>query len=142
MSVGLASLTIDVSQHEIMEILGGGGAGSTLGSFDGVAYGATDLYRYSGLSKSYTTDTTATACLSVDGGQTCIAAFNQTGGGSDYGDFLSPVTDPSAPCLIQSAYICDNPETPSIRPARNFRCWKRLDTIQFRVQSLALAFPA
>ena len=66
--------TIAVWQHEINEILGGGGIGPTLGNPLAQAFGATDLYRYSGLhTPSYTRDTSATACLSVDGGATCIA---------------------------------------------------------------------
>src|SRR5262249_30072810 len=66
--------TIAVWQHEINEILGGGGIGSRLGNPLAQAFGATDLYRYSGLhTPSYTRDTSATGCLSVDGGATCIA---------------------------------------------------------------------
>ncbi len=110
------STTISVFQHEIIEILGGGGQGSTVG--DGSpfsnSYGGLDLYRYSAVNTpSYTTSSSATAYLSVDGGVTSIAAFNQSGGGSDYGDFTGP-SNPSpsntGPCLIQSAYICSGPD--------------------------------
>ena len=105
------ALTISVWEHEIDEILGGGGVGSTLGSPFQVGsvgagpfgYGSTDLYRYSSLhNASYTTDPSATPCLSVDGGANCIANFNQNGSG-DFGDFLT------SPCEIQSWAICGTP---------------------------------
>jgi hypothetical protein len=98
------ALTISVWQHEIDEVLGGGGQGSTLGRISN-SFGATDLYRYSGPNTpSYTTDPLATAFLSVDGGTTRIAGFNQGGQGTDFGDFSNTT------CLIQSAFICSNPD--------------------------------
>jgi len=98
-------LTISVLQHEIDQILGGGGQGSTLGRGFPPGFGATDLYRYSGPNTpSYTTDPSATAFLSVDAGNTRIAGFNQVGGISDFGDFTQ------TPCLIQSAFICGTSE--------------------------------
>jgi hypothetical protein len=110
-------LTISVLQHEIDQILGGGGQGSTLGRGFPPGFGATDLYRYSGPNTpSYTTDPSATAFLSVDAGNTSIAGFNQIGGISDFGDFTGPFTSPPAPCLIQSAFICGPPFGPSPPP--------------------------
>jgi hypothetical protein len=104
-------LTISVLQHEIDQVLGGGGQGSTLGRSFPPGFGATDLYRYSGPNTpSYTTDPFAMAFLSVDGGNTSIAGFNQVGGGSDFGDFTQ------TPCLIQSAFICGPPFGPSPPP--------------------------
>lgn len=77
-----------VIQHEIDEILGGGGAGSVLGSSLQNSYvGALDLYRYTGTGvPSYTTSKLASSYFSIDGGKTLLARFNQTGVG-DYGDF-------------------------------------------------------
>ena len=77
-----------VIQHEIDEILGGGGAGSMLGTYLQNYYvGALDLYRYSSTgAPSYTTSPFATSYFSIDGGKTLLARFNQSGVG-DYGDF-------------------------------------------------------
>lgn len=99
---------IAVIQHEVDEVLGGGGAGSMIGlqstlqsTFGtGTYYGSTDLYRYSQYTPSFTTNTSTTSYFSVDGGHTSIVSFNQSGGGSDYGDFGVGT------CLIQSAYYC------------------------------------
>lgn len=100
----------NVILHEINEVLGGGGQGSTVGengasSFGLPAgtpvYGSLDLYRYSAPgTPSYTTSPSATPYFSVNGGNTNIASFNQAGSGSDYGDFGSGT------CLIQSAFFC------------------------------------
>ena len=61
-----------VIQHEIDEILGGGGAGSMLGTYLQNYYvGALDLYRYSSTgAPSYTTSPFATSYFSIDGGKT------------------------------------------------------------------------
>jgi len=106
---GLNSKAVSVAEHEINEVLGGGGTGSTVGeNLSGflpagqTAIGPTDLYRYQSASStclgvdstpSYTTSSTAVACYSVDGGKTAIARMNQAGGGSDYGDFASGVAN-------------------------------------------------
>ncbi|ARN82744.1 NF038122 family metalloprotease [Methylocystis bryophila] len=89
-----------VIQHEIDEILGGGGAGSTLGtSLQGYYYGSLDLYRYSASgTASYTTNSSSSAYYSINGGATSLVAFNQTGRG-DYGDFYNT-------CLIQNYAGC------------------------------------
>lgn len=98
--------------HEVDEILGGGGQGSEVGSQSyceyragSGCYGALDLYRYSAPGVgSFTTDPNASAYLSIDGGQTILANFNQNGIG-DYGDFTT------SPCLIQSWAVCSNPDS-------------------------------
>jgi hypothetical protein len=97
---------ISAVMHEVDEVLGGGGQGSKVGSsycqnnFGNDCYGPLDLYRYSApFTPSFTTDVTATPYLSVDGGQTDIANFNNSGKG-DYGDFTK------SPCLIQSWQVC------------------------------------
>jgi PEP-CTERM motif len=120
LSTGLAyntSQSVGIIEHELDEVLGGGGSGSTLND---VAYcqtinqpstcaqvplssdfGPTDLYRYAAsgtdctsvtATGSFTTAANAEACYSLDGGQTAtlngqLIAFNQSGIG-DYGDFL------------------------------------------------------
>lgn len=77
---------IATAEHEIDEILGGGGQGSTLGQSIS-AFGPLDLYRYSAPgTPSFTTSSSATAYFSVDGGATDIVSFNQTAPG-DFADF-------------------------------------------------------
>lgn len=100
-------------EHELNEVLGGGGAGSTLNSIAGSCasspngffcnkVGPTDLYRYSAPSTpSFTTSGSASSYLSIDGGKTSIVAFNQNSNG-DYGDFAPPGT--GAGQLIQNAF--------------------------------------
>ena len=94
---GYNSQAVSIAEHQINEILGGGGAGSTLGtSNQSLGFGGLDLYRYqsngstiAGVTSipSFTTSASAVVAFSVDGGQTALAQFNQAGGGSDYGDF-------------------------------------------------------
>lgn len=109
---------IDAAEHEIDEILGGGGQGSTLNAvlagaspFNGAA-GVLDLYRYSAPgSPSFTTSTSATAYFSVDGGTTDIAGFNQSGAG-DYADLLGSTNVQSAFSTsgIVATYDASSPE--------------------------------
>jgi hypothetical protein len=107
-------------EHEIDEVMGGGGAGSTLNDIASPTFcfstpqppvctqeGATDLYRYSAPGVgSYSTSSTATAYFSIDGGVTNIVNFNQGPGcvGGDFGDFSPDGTGPGQ--LIQNA--CNN----------------------------------
>jgi len=101
--------TTSVIQHEIDEILGGGGPGTTLGTIhQGDQYGSLDLYRYSAPgTPSFTTSSGATSYLSVDGGVTPIVYFNQNGSG-DYADFTT------SPCYVQSWQVCTGPQAYSI----------------------------
>lgn len=99
-------------EHELDEVLGGGGGGSTLNiindslcapdAFPCNSYGSLDLYRYSAPgTPSFSTSGSATSYLSIDGGATSVVAFNQDGGG-DYSDFGPPGT--GAGQLIQNAF--------------------------------------
>jgi len=100
---GLYSGT-SVVEHEIDEILGGGGPGSALGQpYSGSFLGSLDAYRYRapGVQSFDTAD--PSAYFSIDGGVTNIVGFNQTGSG-DYGDFINT-------CHIQNAFGC--PDTPA-----------------------------
>ncbi len=86
-----------VALHEITETLGAGGAGSGIGN--GTA-GTLDLFRYSASGvRSYTTSSTATAYFSINGGANNLRPFNQSGGGSDYGDWAGTGTP-----HVQDAY--------------------------------------
>jgi len=86
---------IGAMEHEIDEILGGGGQGSVLNeiadgqtSFDNDV-GVLDLYRYSAPGvPSFTTSGSASSYLSVDGGKTDIVCFNQNSSG-DMADFCT-----------------------------------------------------
>ncbi len=92
-------------EHEVDEILGGGGQGSVLNEIaDGDSFftnsvGVLDLYRYSAPGvASFTTNGSATSYFSVDGGATDIVGFNQNSNG-DYADF-------STCDNVQSAFAC------------------------------------
>ena len=94
---------ISVIEHEINEILGSAGQGSTLNAIQQgfTAYnnfrGPLDLYRYSAAGvASFTTSGSASSYFSVDGGVTSIVSFNQNSSG-DYGDF-------GASGFVQSAF--------------------------------------
>lgn len=93
-----------VIEHEINEILGIGGGGSMLGS-GLTGMGSMDLYRYSAPGvPSFSSKSSVTSYFSIDGGKTALAYFNQTGGGSDFGDWATNCT--SGPFLVQNAYGC------------------------------------
>lgn len=104
-------------EHELDEVLGGGGAGSTLGdqststSYFYGAYGPTDLYRYSAPGvASFNSSGTATSYLSVDGGVTDIVGFNQNSSG-DFGDFGPSCGKGGGSYeLIQNAFNCKGPQ--------------------------------
>jgi hypothetical protein len=114
--MGLNAEATAVLEHELDEVLGGGGTGSTIGEnfsayVTGMVIGPTDPYRYqaSGATcadvtstPSYTTSASAVACYSIDGGTTALVQMNQTGGGSDYGDFAT--TSPNVPDIQDAFY--------------------------------------
>lgn len=71
-------------EHEINEILGGGGQGSSVGSSS--AYGPLDVYRYSAPNTPSFSTAAPSSYFSIDGGVTNIVNFYQ-GTNGDYGDF-------------------------------------------------------
>lgn len=92
-----------VANHETDEVLGIGGAGSTIGGtgFFATGVGDLDLFRYTcnvtitdftcgDASRSYSTAQTTSpySYFSINGGTTVLSYFNQTAG-ADYGDWLS-----------------------------------------------------
>jgi len=129
-------------EHEIDEILGGGGSGSTLnaiqeaggqnvgctvGNLDKTNFtcldGVLDLYRYSGANTpSFTTSGSVTSYFSINGGATNVVGFNQNSGGdyADFGPTLNPCPGGGAggPAgLIQDAFSCPNEAREAYTPA-------------------------
>ena len=102
---------VSTVEHELDEILGGGGQGSVLNEIAvGDTYfqnsvGVLDLYRYSAPgTPSFTTSGSASSYFSVNGGVTDIVGFSQNSNG-DFADF-------STCDNIQSAFSC-----PGLLPA-------------------------
>lgn len=127
---------VRVIEHETDEILGGGGAGSTLNdiaafgqnnSHDPFTFldGPLDLYRYSGPNTpSFTTSGSATSYFSIDGGVTDIVGFNQHSGG-DFADFGPTIFACPAPGVggrgfVQDAFSCNNIEADVTRTSPEF----------------------
>lgn len=119
-------------EHELDEVLGGGGGGSTLNSIGGSCLGSPggyfcnkvgplDLYRYSAPdTPSFSTSSGATSYFSINGGSSNIVYFNQNLGG-DMADFAGDPADGHAhSCglvdgvgsgqLIQNAFNCTGPD--------------------------------
>jgi hypothetical protein len=102
-----------VAMHEMDEVLGIGGEGSSLndsgtGSTTGPV-GVLDLYRYSAantLSHNKTANTVA--YFSINSGTSSIVYFNQAGHSSDFGDWGDGVTpadsEPTNPAYVQDAF--------------------------------------
>jgi hypothetical protein len=74
--------------HEVDEILGIGGEGSTLTATGGATnVGPMDLFRYSAPGvRSYSNSANVSSYFSINGGNTVLVHFNQKSGG-DYGDW-------------------------------------------------------
>lgn len=89
-----------VAMHEIDEVLGVGGPATSLGaSYQGSYLGSLDVFRYSAPGTLTYSTSASSAYFSIDGGTTNIVSFNQSGGGSDYADWLSNSTH-----YVQDAY--------------------------------------
>ena len=97
-----------VAMHEIDEVLGIGGPGSSLPTLTG-AVGPLDLFRYSAAGvRSFSLSTTVTPYFSINGGLNNLAFFNQAGNGSDYADWgngVSPAQQQgNTPGMVQDAF--------------------------------------
>jgi len=98
-----------VVMHELDEVLGMGGQGSTLGSTPVAKdVGPMDLYRYYGLSlRSYNDSSKVVSYFSINGGTTDLVHFNQSSDG-DYGDWgngTTPAQDEgNTPPQVQDAF--------------------------------------
>jgi|GEM_PF-1326115 len=93
--------------HEVGEVLGIGGQGSTLGQGTSDV-GVLDLYRYSASGvRSYTASSNAVSYFSINGGKTSLVHFNQSPDGdySDWGDGVKPGDDQgNTPSQVQDAF--------------------------------------
>ena len=110
-------------EHEINEVLGGGGGGSTLNAIQQGAcnpgsklaffcgkIGDLDPYRYSDADTPSFSTSASTSYFSIDGGTTNIVDFNQNSGG-DYADFAPNCGSGSGSAqLIQNAFNCVGPD--------------------------------
>ena len=133
--VTLSGTSVAVIEHELNEVLGGGGGGTTLTNASvgtPTAYGTTDLFRYQSLGstcagplggRSWSTNSGLVTCYSIDGGNSAITdqagnpvRFNQAGGGSDYADWnsqdstLSWIQDAFVPATTPLPYTAGSPE--------------------------------
>ncbi len=109
-ALGFNSEGVGVIEHELNEVLGGGGAGTVLSGSQTITstIGPIDFYRYHALeadcgsvtaTASNTSSDSEVACYSLNGGMTSLVRMNQTAGG-DFGDFVTP----GFPRNIQDAF--------------------------------------
>src|SRR5271166_1489717 len=135
-------------EHELDEVLGGGGAGSILnldqyycgGSTCLLYYGALDLYRYSAARKpSFTTSSTASSYFSINGGTTKIVAFNQNSSG-DYGDFGPPGATGPAGQYIQDAFSATRKDEPYTSSSPEYEMLEALGYDPTNAGAIALSF--
>jgi hypothetical protein len=115
-----------VAMHEIVEVLGAGGAGDSLLSNQ---VGPMDLFRYSAKGvRSYTTDPNEKAYFSINGGSTSRGYFNQDPGG-DYGDWSH---DLNGKPQVQDAF-----STPNLRLNLDHNEIIALDVVGYHVRDNA-----
>jgi hypothetical protein len=98
-----------VAMHEINEVLGIGGTGSTLTGTDSLTgpVGPLDLFRYSApgvRTYSNTLNNNPFAYFSINGGATVLSYFNQRSLGADFGDWLSNPLPPGFSPQVQDAF--------------------------------------
>jgi hypothetical protein len=121
-----------VANHEIDEVLGIGGTGSTLngsGSLTGPV-GDLDLYRYSAANtRSYSNNSANQPYFSINGGVTPVSYFNQVVG-ADFADWQSNPDHAGFSPQVQDAFA-----TAGTNPAMGTSEITALNVIGYRVQA-------
>jgi hypothetical protein len=130
-----------VAMHEMNEVLGTGGAGSTLTGTGGLTgpVGPLDLFRYSApgvRTYSNTLNNNPFAYFSIDGGTTVLSYFYQRSVGPDFGDWLSnPIPAGFLP-QVQDAF-----GTPGVSPVDGINELTALNVVGYSVNFPTQAVP-
>jgi hypothetical protein len=118
-ALNVSQMNISAVEHEVDEILGIGGEGSTLKYTEtGTTFiGPLDLYRYSAAGvRSYSNLASASSYFSIDGGNTDLVHFNQDPSG-DFGDWGNGVNgQPNTPPQVQDAFQVIGSTPPNMGP--------------------------
>jgi hypothetical protein len=125
--------------HEMDQILGIGGAGTTLtgtGSLTGDV-GGLDLFRYSASGvRSYSNNSAAPPYFSIDGGKTVLSYFNQTLG-ADFADWKSDPIPAGFQPQVQDAF-----GTPGTDPALGPNELTALSAVGWNVSAASVPEPS
>jgi len=124
-----------VTEHEINEVLG---SGSSLNQSFQALPSAEDLYRYASAGvRSYTTNSSAKAFFSYDGGNTLLAQFDNQNDGGDWSDWQSNPLPPGVSPQVQDAF-----GTPGATPTEGPNEIAMLDVIGYTQQQQAVPEPS
>jgi hypothetical protein len=120
-----------VAGHEIDEVLGIGGPGSTLPNTTGPV-GVLDLYRYasSGV-RSFTTSASVNAYFSINGGVKNLVYFDQNNEGADFSDWGNGT--PNAEAGNSPAQLQDSFGTPGVDTNIGINEATALDVVGYNV---------
>lgn len=129
-----------VAGHEIDEVLGIGGPGSTLPTTTGPV-GPLDLYRYaSNNTRSFTTSSSVNSYFSINSGATNLVYFDQNNEGADYADWGNGT--PNAAAGNTPAQLQDSFGSPGVQTNIGINEAIGLDVIGYNVNYAAVPEPA